>query len=262
MTQQEIDHIRKKEMWREIIKEVHESGRPVSEVCNEHGVKPTSFYYWNGVIMKETLDSAKMLGVMRAPVTDRTALPVVEAARKVTCGAAEAKESGIRALREKVVEMIFEMEHDGSVHFTRKTLQRDFTPSEITEITRWLETKHILGCPGSGKKGANRRVKITRAQWEQIKDELLDTDGKADDILRRIGQEGTAIATVTSASSTVSQAKEIDTQMPLSVDGVVFDMEHNRLYVPGSATEKTISVAISILKGLLGQPSGTSLALA
>lgn len=52
-----------------------------------------------------------------------------------------------------------------------------------------------------------------------------------------------------------AETKNIDTQRELSVDGVVFDMEHNRLYVPGNATEQTIGVAINILRGLIPQPA-------
>lgn len=163
MTQKEIDHIRKRDSWREIIAKQKESGKSISAFCRENSIAPNQFWYWQKTITKELLSEAQMVGVLNTPVTVSGADEVAATAKEVVS---------------KVVKK---------------------------------------------------------------------TTGKA----KKSKQPATLAPMV---NAIVHGEKEIDTQAQLSVDGVVFDMEHNRLYVPGSATEKTIGVAISILKGLLPHP--------
>ena len=155
MTQKEIDHIRKRDSWREIIAKQKESGKSIAAYCRENNITPNQFWYWQKTITKELISDAQLVGVLNTPVT-------ISGADEV---AATAKETTGKAKKRK-------------------------QPATLAPVVNAI----------------------------------------------------------------VHGEKEIDTQAQLSVDGVVFDMEHNRLYVPGSATEKTIGVAISILKGLLPHP--------
>ena len=163
MTQKEIDHIRKRDSWREIIAKQKESGKSIAAYCRENNITPNQFWYWQKTITKELISDAQMVGVLNTPVTISGADEVAATAKEVVS---------------KVVKK--------TTSKTKKSKQ----PATLAPVVNAI----------------------------------------------------------------VHGEKEIDTQAQLSVDGVVFDMEHNRLYVPGSATEKTIGVAISIHKGLLPHP--------
>lgn len=265
MTQKELDHIRARDKWREVISEQKASGLSVDKFCVEKKISAHAFRYWQKVITKELLTEAAMVGVLKTPTTMAGVTAVVEAASAAvgifnTPGVYDLSDEERRALWQKGIEFVLSNEGVGVpnqfVRLTNKILIQELGLSQgkTRAVMHWLEAKGVISPVGReyNRTTGLRSVYLTREQWEQHKDELLDTDATVQQLVQKCGG---AIQPVSTSVEPVAEAKNIDTQQQLSVDGVVFDMEHNRLYVPGNATEQTIGVAINILRGLIPQPA-------
>ena len=83
MTQKEIDHIRKRDSWREIIAKQKESGKSIAAYCRENSITPNQFWYWQKTITKELISDAQLVGVLNTPVTISGADEVAATAKEV-----------------------------------------------------------------------------------------------------------------------------------------------------------------------------------
>lgn len=259
MTQRELDRIKKRDRWRETIADQKASGLTVVEYCNQKGISPHAFRHWRTAITRELLAEAAMVGVLKAPSEMAGADEVAKTASEMivslvgaepTCGALT------KEIKKIAVNAVLERADRGCVDFTLRDARQlaNLTHPLAIKLVHWLEKQKIIGEQYSGWKHRTRKVYVTAEQWELVGEKVLNDEGDALSLARSLLPAPVSV-------EPVAEAKNIDTQRELSVDGVVFDMEHNRLYVPGNATEQTIGVAINILRGLIPQPAVAAPAL-
>ena len=275
MTQKEIDHIRKRDRWREIFADQQASGLGPTDYCLKHSLSFHQYKYWKRVVTKELLEEAAAVGVLNVPERIDGAEAIAEVAVEATATQPAHPEPEQTmygeiddAMRDKVVRYVLSLAKHGCVHLTADVLRNytNLTMGKTADLMHWMENRNIIGRQSSGWKRYTRKVYITLDEWDQIGGKVLSENANAFALaseLKNPTPEAPADEAIIPAPATeIVEQKNIDTQVELSVDGVVFDMEHNRLYVPGTATEKTIHVAISILKGLIPQSGDPAAVLA
>lgn len=253
MTQKELDHIRKRDRWRETIADQKASGLTVIEYCNQKGISPHAFRHWRTAITRELLAEAAMVGVLKTPSEMAGANEVAKTASEMVVslvGTEPTYGKLTQEIKKMAVSAVLAKTKYGCVEFTLRDARQlaNLSHPLAIKLVHWLEQQKIIGEQHSGLKHRTRKVYITAEQWDQIAEKVLNDEGDALSLAQ-------SLQPISAHVEPVAEAKNIDTQQELSVDGVVFDMEHNRLYVPGNATEQTIGVAINILRGLIPQPA-------
>ena len=268
MTQKEIDHIRKRERWREIIAKQKESGLSVAAFCRKEGISARVFSYWKTVIMHATLNDASMLGVLNAP-------PLVDGAKETVDAVDEIAFQNVQPA--KVVS------HSGKLpcHADRLCQIIDYAVAErrlsgnvlcrgfhmahktAAKILKWLEDKGIVKYTTHCWP---RDVLITRDQWESMKEALLTTDKTVADLL---GEEPAAQAPVPAketAPAGNTYIEKLDKLFPqpaakekkndgggvpaIVSSGVMYDVKKKHLYVSGDVKDEAIDAIARLLKEL------------
>ncbi len=83
MDVQKVSKKIKKEQWKELIKNREASGQPISKWCEEHGIQPSSYYYWLKVLRNEQCDIALSNGII-TPDAEFAEIPIIDVSNNVS----------------------------------------------------------------------------------------------------------------------------------------------------------------------------------
>ncbi len=182
MTQKEIDHIRKRERWREIIAKQKASGLSIVSFCLREDIRPGTFQYWKTAIVKETLGDATMLGVLKATPLVNGAKETVQTVEEVAFQPVEGTlpNMTLPCDEARLCQIVEYAITKGELSSNRMGSIFNMSGWTAAKIIAWLERKGIV------KRHASCHpceVLITRDQWEAMKDQLLTTDKTVADLL-------------------------------------------------------------------------------
>lgn len=265
MTQKEIDHIRKRERWREIIARQKESGLGPYDFCKKEEVSTSSFYYWQSLIIRETLGDAAMLGVLKAP-------PLVEGAEETARAVEEIAFQPVDAAspnlthpcdEARLCQIIDYAVTEGELSGKRLCDMFHMGHALAATILTWLEAKGIV------KRHASCHpceVLITRDQWDAMKDQLLTTDRTVADLLLKSEEPAvqetvfapeaepahgnTYIEKLDKLYPQFTAEKRNDSKPEPAADKVMIDIEKKRVYVYGDVRDETIKAIAKLMKEL------------
>ncbi len=268
MTQREIDHIRKRERWREIIARQKESGLSVRAFCRTEGLRDKAFKYWKNVIMAETLRDAAMLGALKAPPLLDGAKEAVQTAEEIAFRPADVPGPSVALPCDanKLERLVLDAIKRGDISSNRATVLLCNTCwRTANKAVRWLEAKGIV------KRYVRCKpceVLITRDQWEAMKDQLMTTDKTVADLLPK-SEEPAAQEAVSAPEAepapghtyiekldklypkpTAEKGNDGKSNLAVVSSGVTYDVVKKHLYVSGDASDETIKTIAKLLKEL------------
>lgn len=265
MTQKEIDHIRKRERWREIIARQKESGLSIAAFCRNEGISARVFSYWKTIIVRETLSDASMLGVLNAPPLVDGARETVDAVREIAFQPEDIvlPTKKLPCDAEQLCRIVENLIEEGWVIRNYLVTTFHMASKTGTGVMWWLEHKGIIKRESAHRPGF---VRITRDQWESMKEALLTTDKTVADLL---GEEPAAQAPVPAKETapagntyiekldklfpqpTAKEKKNDGGGVPAIVSsGVMYDVKKKHLYVSGDVKDEAIDAIARLLKEL------------